>query len=134
MQNEIFSGLALIVSLFTLLIVKRHFRINKRDKRIDDFIDNLFDRYTGTKGGYAVQNLIPSGINGLENDKEIKLAFEKANQRLSFHPLRKWDGEIKAIGYKKFFNYIVQSGNDLRGSTIQALINDCKNAKKNKQS
>ena len=130
MQNEIFSGLGLIISFITLWIVMRHFRINKRDKRIDYFIDNLFDRYTGIKGGYALQNLIPSGINGLENDKEIKLAFEKANQRLGFHPLRKWDGEIKAVGYKLFFNYVVQSDNVLNSSTIQTLINDCKNSHK----
>lgn len=114
------------VILITIFLFILGFIINRRNKRIDNFVDKLSELYDDRKGKGALKGLLPAGINGLENDKEIKIALKKFKQLKGFNPIEDWDQEIKDIGYKKFFNYVVKSGSALQKGTIISLINDCK--------
>ncbi len=119
--------ISLLISLFTLWIVVRHFYIGKRDKRIEDFVREFFRIFDRER--IALKNLIPAGILNLENHKEIKLALEKIEKRIGFHPLRNWNRRIEEIGYFDFFTFVVSSNNILNKNSIDGLINDCKQKK-----
>jgi hypothetical protein len=125
MNNEIIIGIGgLILSALTYFAgvyrTERCYERERREKRIDDFVNTFFSQYKGA--GVVIEILIPSGINNLHTDEEIKSALENLRNRLGFHPLRNWNGEIEAIGYKKFLNYIVRSGKPLNSSNIGIAI------------
>ena len=102
---------------------KRH-KDEAKEKRIDVFISSFSDRYHG--GGYILEELIPSGINDLDNDSEIHTAFEKLQNRLAVHPLRNWNQLIEKIGYKIFFQHVLRSGLPLTKHTIDKFIDELK--------
>jgi len=124
-----FGGLLLSVLTYFAGVIRteRRYKNQAKEKRIDDFVNTLFSKYRG--GGRVIELLIPSGINDLQNDDEIKNALEKARNRLSFHPLRNWKSTIEAIGYKTFFDYIVKNGISLNKSNINNAINDIRTDK-----
>lgn len=116
--------IASLVALVTILVQLHIFNTKRRDQRIDDFITAFFNDYPGA--GNILRLLMPSGINNLKNDKEIKIALGKLKNRLNVHPLRNWNDEIKTIGYKRFFNFFPQLNTTLTNKSIDIAINTLK--------
>jgi hypothetical protein len=97
------------------------FRISdKREKRIDSFINTYCNRYKGA--GVKLEILIPSGICNLENDYEIKTALEKIEKLGHGHPLRQLKGRIEKAGYEKYFLYVLKSGRELNPISAEELL------------
>jgi hypothetical protein len=57
----------------------------------------------------VIELLRSSGIHNLQSDEEIKSALEALRNRLGFHPLRNWNDDIKSIGYKDLFDFVLQN-------------------------
>ena len=130
MKSEIIIGIGgLILAALTYFAgvyrTELRYKKEKKEKRIDDFINNFFSKYGGA--GVAIELLIPSGINNLNDDKEIQIALNNLKNRLGFHPLRQWNSEIENIGYKKFFDSIINSGKPINKSNIGIAISVVKN-------
>lgn len=96
----------------------------KTEKNIERFIDEFRKLYKND--GVKIEMLIPAGINSLKNDKEIKLAFEALMEIIPKHPLRNWKARVEKVGYKRFFNHIVNSGRILDKDSIEAFLRECK--------
>jgi hypothetical protein len=104
------------------------FRISdKREKRIDYFINSYCNRYKGA--GIKLEILIPSGICNLENDYEIKTALEKVEKLGHGHPLRQLKGRIEKVGYKKFFLHVLKSERELNSISVEELLCEIESAK-----
>ena len=114
------SFITLIGTIIGVLI----YRDQQRKKRIDGFINNFFNSYTG--GGTILRHLIPSGINDLKTNGEIKIALKRLHNRLGHPPLRTWNSDIGKIGYKKFFNRVNNGPSVLNKNTINVFINSWK--------
>lgn len=104
------------------------FRISdKREKRIDSFINTYRNLYKGA--GVKLDILIPSSICNLENDYEIKTALEKVEKLGHGHPLRQWKGRIEKVGYKKFFLHVLKSKRELNSISIEELLCEIESVK-----
>ena len=123
-MNYYYLLIACIPPLIGYLIQVHLFEKKRKDERIKKFVNAFFEKSRNDKK--AIRHLIPSGISGLKNNKEIKEALNNIGERLRNHPLRDWNKEIEQIGYKKFFTFVVQSGNALTRNTIGSLIEMCK--------
>lgn len=89
---------------FTLIVVTvLIFYRQKRDNRINHFIQNFNSNRETGHSKRVIEYLIPSGINNLKNDKEIKIALSSIENIHGRHPLQTNNEEIKKIGYKNFF-------------------------------
>lgn len=120
------AALIPVLGILIGVLVQLHiFEIKRRDGRINDFITPFFSKYRGA--GRALEPLIPSGINNLKNDKEIKTALRQLENRLGFHPLRRWNADIEKIGYKKFFKVVVTGlHGTLNANNIDKYIEEAK--------
>jgi len=130
MKSEIITGIGgLILAALTYFAgvyrTEKRYKNQQREKRIADFVKNFFSQYEGA--GVAIPLLIPAGINNLSDDEEIQEALITLKNRLGIHPLRDRNSEIEIIGYKKFFDYMVNSGKSLTKSNIGVAINVVKN-------
>jgi len=130
MTNEIIIGIGgIILAALTYFAgvyrTEQRYKNQQKEKRINDFINNFFSKYQGA--GVAIELLIPSGINDLNNDHEIQIALNKLKNRLGFHPLRQWNNEIENLGYKIFFNSIINSGKPINQSNIGIAISFVRN-------
>ena len=83
---------------FTLIVVTvLIFYRQKRDNRIDHFIQNFNSNRETGHPKRVIEYLIPSGINNLKNDKEIKIALSNLENIHGRHPLQTNNEEIKKI-------------------------------------
>ena len=108
--NMVFAGISAlggISGLLSVIILVRHRSKDKREARLRLFIDRFQIRYGG-HGGHFLQNLIPSGINLLKNDNEIKEALETLQSIYHTHPLRNWNNQMwKESVIKNFLNMLL---------------------------
>ena len=130
MTNEIIIGIGgLVLAALTYFAgvhrTESRYKKQQKEKRIGDFVNNFFQEYKGA--GVVIELLIPSGINNLNDDEEIQTALNILKNRLGFHPLRQWNNEIESIGYKKFFDSIINSGKPINKSNISIAISFVKN-------
>ena len=116
----------ILLALIGILITIRHFNISQKNKGIDDFEKNFFAIYKND--GCVLECLILAGIINLKNDSEIKDALDRLRNRIGLHPLRIWNNDIVKIGYKKFFQRVVNGPgyNLFNKNTIQVYINSFK--------
>ncbi|MCK5313007.1 MAG: hypothetical protein KAJ62_12900 [Desulfobacteraceae bacterium] len=114
---------------FTLIVVTvLIFYRQKRDNRIDHFIQNFNNNRETGYSKRVIQYLIPSGINNLTNDKEIKMALSNIENIHGRHPLQTNNEEIKKIGYKKFFLWSSKERDSLTKNNIKDFIDKYKKA------
>jgi hypothetical protein len=116
------SALGGISGLLSVIILVRHRSKDKKDARLQNFIDKYENNYQG--GGRFLEALIPSGINLLKNDKEISEALNSLQSIYHTHPLRQWDSDINTKGYKKFFRHAVNRTNELTANNISEFIGE----------
>ena len=94
----------------------------EKEKRIADFVNNFCKLYKN--GGYKLELLVPSGINTLRSDKEIRVALERLANVRPGHSLRHWKDRVEKIGYKKFFCHVTKSGSNLNKHSIETFLNN----------
>jgi hypothetical protein len=116
------GGIVLSVLTYFAGVIRtdRRHKAQAKDNRIDAFERAFFDSYGG--GGYILRHLIPTGINNLVDDDEIKIALDRLQNRIGHHPLRDWNQRIEEIGYKSFFQHTAGSGMRLGSASIEILI------------
>ncbi|MBI4632297.1 MAG: hypothetical protein HY742_00165 [Deltaproteobacteria bacterium] len=127
MSAEIIIGIGgLLLSVLTyfagVVRTERRYKSQLKERRIDDFVNVFFSKYKGA--GVVIELLTSSGIHNMQNDDEIMAALETLRNRLGFHPLRNWNDDIRAIGYKKFFDFVLGNKVQLNPGTITMAIND----------
>lgn len=66
--------------------------------------------------------LLPAGICNLPCSCEIKTALNQIGALGHGHPLRQWKTRVEKIGYKKFFNHVLKSGQILDSSNIETFL------------
>jgi len=91
-KDWIFSGIGVFILSLIVAIIMSKFRSIRRSKEktekiIERFIDEFRKLYKNA--GVKLEILIPAGINSLNNDKEIKQAFESLIKVIPNHPLRR---------------------------------------------
>jgi len=127
----IFSGIGvLVISSFIALIcwIIRSVRQSneKAQKRLEKFVDEFCKLYKDD--GKKLEILIRAGINNLKNDKEIKSAFENLMKVIPNHPLRNWKIRVEKVGYKRFFEHVLNSGMILNKHSIETFLNEYENS------
>lgn len=127
MKNEIIIGIgSLVLSALTyfagVIRTEKRYKFQSKEKRIDEFVNIFFSKYKGD--GVVIALLSPSGIHNLQTDNEIMTALNALNNRLGFQPLRNWNEDIKSIGYKKFFDFVLENKIQLNTKTIVKAIED----------
>lgn len=109
-----------LINLF--ISIRRRFK-DKREKRIERFVDEFRKLYKND--GVKLEILIPAGINYMENDKEIKLAFEALMKVIPNHPLRgNWKPRVEKVGYKRFFSHVINSDKILGKGSIETFLRE----------
>lgn len=109
-----------LINLF--ISIRRRFK-DKREKRIERFVDEFRKLYKND--GVKLEILIPAGINYMENDKEIILAFEALMKVIPNHPLRgNWKPRVEKVGYKRFFSHVTNSGKILDTKSIETFLRE----------
>jgi hypothetical protein len=127
MSAEIIIGIGgIVLSVLTyfagVIRTEKRYKSQAREKRIDEFVNVFFSRYKGA--GVVIELLSSSGIHNFQNDDEIMTALNALRNRLGFHPLRNWKDEIETIGYKKFFDFVLENKIQLDTKTIDRAIQD----------
>lgn len=116
----------LVFGLLILLYQERRHYKEKVENRISAFVDSFRQLYKG--GGFQLEVLIPAGIASLHNNKEIQEAFNLLIKYIPVHPLRKWKPRVEKIGYKKFFNFVVESKKELNKKSIEEFLQHLENS------
>jgi hypothetical protein len=125
-KEWIFSGIGVFaLGLFILLFQQRQRAKDKAEQRVNAFVESFRKLYKG--GGYKLEVLVPAGIAGLNNDREVRRAFELLVKVIPNHPLRNWKGRVEKVGYKKFFDYAVASGRELNKVSIEESLGHFEN-------
>jgi len=120
-KEWIFSGIGVfILGLLIVLFQQWQRAKDKAEQRIITFVESFRNLYKG--GGYKLEVLIPAGIAGLQNDREIRRAFELLVKFIPNHPLRNWKDRVQRVGYKKFFDYVVTIGSELNKQSIEEFL------------
>jgi hypothetical protein len=122
--NMAFAGISAlggISGLLSVIILVKHRSKDKKEERLRLFLDRFQSRYGG-HGGHFLEHLIPTGINLLKNDDEIEEALESLQSIYHTPPLRDWNSDVRRIGYKKFFKYVVDQTNELNANNIKGFI------------
>jgi hypothetical protein len=109
-----------ISGLISVIILVRHRSKDKKETRIQLFLDKYQRTYVS--GGHFLDLLIPSGINLLKDDSEIKRVLDSLQSIYHTHPLRDWNTKVESIGYKKFFKYVVGKTSKLNKNNIDDFI------------
>lgn len=122
-KEWIFSGIGVFFLglIITLISSIRRFKV-QRGERIQRFVDDFRNIYKND--GVKLEILIPSGINNLKNDKEIKLAFEALMRVVPNHPLRNWKLRVEKVRYKRFFSHILSSDGILDKHSIETFLGE----------
>jgi hypothetical protein len=78
------------------------------------------------KSDRLLEYLIPAGIINLKDDNEIKRGLERIENRVKAPRLWLWKSEIEQVGYKKFFQTALHSGNLSDPKSILGVITKIK--------
>ena len=120
-----FKSIAPFIVIITLILYSYKYYKDKREKRIQQFVDKFHARYK--HNGCILEALIPAGITTLKNELQIRNAFKKLTNIIQDHPLGNWKDRIESIRYKIFFDLIENSGIELNKHSIKTILDRFEN-------
>lgn len=117
--------LAIIVSLGTYALGRKHGRrereADRREDRINKFVDDYVDR-ARRHINTGITALIPSGVFRLKDDGEIRDALETCGRHLGKHPLGSEKETLTDQDLKKLFDFVADRRINFATTSVQQVL------------